>query len=280
MIQIITDSTSDISVEEAAKLGVEIVPLTVRFGDESFVDGISISNEDFFKRLREGDILPKTSQPAPFAFEEVYKKHLEKGDEIISIHISSALSGTYHSACLAAEECDSDSITVIDSLNATGGLGLLVRIAVKLRDEGKSYKEIADAIKGYINRVMLFVAVDTLEYLKKGGRIKPSLAVVGEVLSLHPMLHVANGEVEVPGKVIGDKAIIRWIDKKIAAVKPEPGLPVLVGHASAPERAQALFDKLSASGVNDLDDNFVKLGSVIGTYTGPGAVGAFYIAAE
>lgn len=278
MVRIVTDSTSDITLEQAAELGVEIVPLSVHFGEETFIDGVTISNEEFFSRLTNGDVLPKTSQATPYAFSEVYKKYIEQGDEVISIHISTKLSGTCQSATIAAEDVGEGKVSVIDSLNATGGLNLLVRAAVMLRDEGKSREEIVATLNDYIERLMLFVSVDTLEYLKKGGRIKPSLAVVGEVLSLHPILNLTEGEVVVPGKVIGDKAIYKWMEKKLSAVPAMHGLPVLIGHAASPERAQNLKDRLDKCGVEGLNDTFVKLGSVIGTYTGPGAVGVFYIA--
>lgn len=277
MIRIITDSTSDISQDEAKKLGVDVIPLTVSFGEESFIDGVTITSDEFYKRLQEGDILPKTSQPSPVAFEEVYKKYIEQGDEIISIHISAELSGTVQSARIAAEEVAPDKITVIDSLNVTGAQNVLVRAALKHRDEGLSRAEIVEKINDYIPRLRLFVIVNTLEYLKKGGRIKPSAAIVGDVISLHPVLTIINGFVEVAAKVIGDKATVKWLDKHIDEEVPEPGLPIILGHSAAPKKSASLMEKLTAKGVENIAD-VIQLGSVVGTYAGPGSVGMFYIA--
>lgn len=277
MLRIITDSTSDISQEEAKQLGIDVVPLSVAFGDEIFVDGITITNEEFYKKLTTGDILPKTSQPSPATFEELYKKYIDDGDEIISIHISSELSGTAQSAKLAAEIVDSDKITVIDSLNVTGALNVLIRAVVMHRDNGMTKDEIIEKINDYIPRLKLYVIVNTLEYLKKGGRIKPGAATVGDVLSLHPVLTVREGFVEVEAKVIGDKATIKWLTKQPTVVVPEPGLPIMVGHSGAPEKAEKLLTKLTENGIENIAGT-VQLGSVVGTYAGPASVGLFYIA--
>ena len=277
MIRIITDSTSDISQEQAKALGIDVVPLTVAFGDDIYIDGITITSDEFYKRLQSGDILPKTSQPSPVAFEEIYKKYVDAGDEVISIHISAELSGTSQSAKIAAEEVSPDNITVIDSLNVTGALNVLVRAAALHRDEGLSRDEIVEKINDYIPRLKLYVIVNTLEYLKKGGRIKPSAAIVGDVISLHPVLTLINGFVEVAAKVIGDKATVKWLDKHIDEEKPAPGLPIVLGHSTAPDKAEALLKKLNAKGVENIVDT-IQLGSVVGTYAGPGSVCMFYIA--
>lgn len=279
MIRIITDSTSDISQEQAKELGIDVIPLTVAFGDDMYVDGVTITSGEFYKRLQSGDILPKTSQPSPAAFEEIYKKYVDAGDEIISIHISAELSGTSQSAKIAAQEVSPDNITVVDSLNVTGALNVLIRAAVQHRDEGLSRDEIVEKINDYIPRLKLFVIVNTLEYLKKGGRIKATAAIVGDVISLHPVLTVIDGCVEVAAKVIGDKATVKWLDKHIDEEKPEPGLPIILGHSTAPDKAEALLKKLNAKGVNDIAGT-IELGSVVGTYAGPGSVGMFYIAAK
>lgn len=277
MVRIITDSTSDISQEEAKVLGIDVVPLTVAFGDEAYIDGVTIKSEDFYDKLINGNILPKTSQPSPLAFEEIYKPYVEAGDDVISLHISSELSGTVQAARIAASEFDDGVVTVIDSLNVTGALNVLVRAAAKLASEGKSKKEVIDAINDYIPRLKLYVIVNTLEYLKKGGRIKPSAATVGDVLSLHPVLTVRNGFVEVEAKVIGDKATVKWLTKQPTVVEPEEGLPILLGHSGAIEKVEKLEKKLTENGLKGIEGT-ICLGSVVGTYAGPGSIGMFYIA--
>lgn len=277
MIRIITDSTSDISQEEAKKLGIDVIPLTVAFGEESFIDGITITSNEFYKKLQTSSILPKTSQPSPAAFEKIYRKYIDAGDEIISLHISTELSGTGQSAKIAAEMVNEDKITVIDSLNVTGALNVLVRAAVMHKEEGLSREDIVAKIFEYIPKLRLYVIVNTLEYLKKGGRIKPGAAIVGDVISLHPVLTVRSGFVEVAAKVIGDKATIKWLDKHIDTEKPADNLPIIVGHSAAPEKSKALLEKLEAKNIKNIVDN-IELGSVVGTYAGPGSVGMFYIA--
>ena len=277
MIRIVTDSTSDITQDMAKELGIDVVPLTVSFGNEAFIDGVTITMDEFYSRLKNGDVLPKTSQPSPVAFEEVYKKYINAGDEIISIHISSELSGTGQSAKIAADAVSPDKISVIDSLNATGGQDVLVRIAIALRDQGLSREEIVARLNEYIPRIRLLVIVNTLEYLKKGGRIRPAIATFGDVISLHPVLTLVDGLVEIPAKIIGDKATIKWLVRHIDEDAPEPGLPVIIGHSAAPEKAADLKAKLEAKGVENIVDT-IQLGSVIGTYTGPGSIGMFYIA--
>ncbi|HOO29138.1 MAG TPA: DegV family protein, partial [Lachnospiraceae bacterium] len=178
MIRIITDSTSDISMEKAKELNVDVMALTVSFGEQSYKSGIDITNAEFYKRLVSSSELPKTAQVNPYEFEEKYKEYLDAGDEIISIHISKELSGTYQSAVIAKEALDSDKIAVLDSLNVTSALGLLVIIAAKMRDEGASMQEITDALHSYIPRLRLFVVLDTLDYVRKGGRISPTIAFI------------------------------------------------------------------------------------------------------
>lgn len=276
MIRIITDSTSDITQDEAKMLQIDVIPLTVSFGEENFADGITITNDEFYSRLRNCKELPKTSQANPFDFEGLFADYIENGDEIISIHLSSELSGTYQSACIAASGINNNKITVIDSKNVTGALGLLVRIAVKMRDDGASYEETVKAINDLIPRTRLFVAIDTLEYLKKGGRISSSVAFVGEAISLHPVIALTNGNIDIAGKVIGNKCTLKWFLKQIKQMPIDEGFPILVGHSDAPEKATALAEKMTEAGVAHIDGT-VMLGSVVGTYAGPNAVGVFYI---
>lgn len=279
MIRIITDSTSDISLERAKELNVDVMALTVSFGEHSYRSGIDISDAEFYKKLVSTSELPKTAQVNPYEFEKKFQEYLDAGDEIISIHISKELSGTYQSAVIAKEALESDRITIIDSMNVTSALGLLVTIAAKLRDDGASAQEITDALYSYIPRLRLFVVLDTLDYVKKGGRISPTVAFIGGVLNLHPIITLANGKIEMADKAKGKKSAIKWLREKMLALPQEEGLPVLVGHADAQSRGEALQEALEEDGVKNILAN-VCMGSVVGTYSGPDAIGIFYISKE
>lgn len=279
IIRIITDSTSDISVERAKELNVDVMALTVSFGNQIYRSGIDISDAEFYKKLVSANELPKTSQVNPYEFEEKYKEYLDAGDEIISIHVSKELSGTFQSAVIAKEALGSDRITLIDSLNVTSALGLLVTIAAKMRDEGASVKEITDALYDYIPRLRLFVVLDTLDYVKKGGRISPTVAFIGGVLNLHPIITLSNGKLEIADKAKGKKSAIKWLRERMKTLPQEEGLPVLVGHADAESRGEALREALEEDGVKNILAS-VCMGSVVGTYSGPDAIGVFYVSKE
>ena len=276
MIQIITDSSSDISQEKAKKLNLIVMPLTVRFGEDVYKSGIDITNEEYYQRLVTEKNLPSTAQVNPFEFEETYKELLDRGDEIISIHLSSELSGTCQSASIAKDNLETDQVTVIDSRNVCSALGLLVIIAGQMRDRGASVAEITEAIQSYIPKLHLFVALETLDYVKKGGRISPTVAFVGSALGLHPIVSLIEGKIEVVDKAKGKKSSVKWMSKKIAELPNKKDLPLLVGHANAPDKGEELWKLLEEQGITGIEDN-VCMGPVVGTYSGPDAVGIFYI---
>lgn len=202
MIKIISDSACDITQEEALKLGIVLLPMKISFNEnESYLDGKTITGKHFYEKLIESDKLPKTSMISPFEFEQVFNKYND--DEIICITISSKLSGTYNSALIAKE--DFKNVNIIDSLNATIGQGLLVKLACNLVSKGKSVKEICSLLNEYKHKIRMIGLVDTLEYLKKGGRIKASTAVLGGMLHIKPVIEVKNGEVVILGKARGSK---------------------------------------------------------------------------
>ncbi len=276
MIQIITDSSSDISQEKAKELNLIVMPLTVRFGEDVYKSGIDITNEEYYKRLVSEKNLPSTAQVNPFEFEEKYQELLAQGDEIVSIHLSSELSGTCQSASIAKDNLETDKVTVIDSRNVCSALGLLAIIAGQMRDRGASVSEITEAIQAYIPKLHLFVALETLDYVKKGGRISPTVAFVGGALGLHPIVSLVNGKIEVVDKAKGKKSSVKWMCKKLAELPNAEELPLLVGHANAPDKGDELWKLLEEQGVTGIIDN-VCMGPVVGTYSGPDAVGVFYI---
>ncbi|WP_343210239.1 DegV family protein [Anaerolentibacter hominis] len=277
MIRIITDSTSDISQQKGADMGIDIIPLLVHFGEEAYRDGIDISNEEFYKKLQEADTLPTTSQLNPFDLEAVFKKYISKGDDVIGIFISSELSGTYQSAVIAKNSLDSDHIFLIDSKNVTFGLALLIEEAVIMRDQGKTAEEIAGKIEELKSRVRLYAAVDTLKYLKMGGRISSSTAIIGSVLGINPIVSIEHGKVESVGKVRGRKAAFRWLLEKMKEDAPDFDYSFFFGHTNAPEVLSDCIEFITPH----VDSKNVKsndIGVIVGTHAGPGAVGIAYIA--
>ena len=269
--RIIVDSTADLMPE--FKNRVHTVPLTVHFGDEEFIDGITIDYKTFYEKLIESDVLPTTSQATPDAFIQEFEKAKSAGEAAVVITLASKFSGTYQSAMIAA--ADYENIFVVDSASAAMGSGILVELAFKLLDEGKSAKEIAATLEAEKKKIIIIALVDTLEYLKKGGRISKTVAVVGGMLNIKPVLSVVDGEINILGKARGSKMgnnlLIQEIDK---AGGIDFGKPVLLGYSGI---SNALLLKYIEDSRHiwegHLDDvRYTTVGSVIGTHAGPGAV--------
>lgn len=279
MVRIITDSTSDITQAEGASLGIVVVPLTVHFGSESYRDGIDLSKKDFFNKLATVETLPTTSQVPPGEFTTLFQQCVDAGEEIVGIFISSEMSGTFQSAAVAREQVDTEKIHVIDSRSATFELALLVRIAVRYRDKGKSAGEIAELIGSLISRVRLFAVVDTLRYLKMSGRISTTTAFVGGLLGINPIIAITKGRVESIGKARGLKAGLKLIADQVAADPPDPGHPVAFGNSNAPDALRETVEYLTDKfGITDYFEE--DIGLIVGTHVGPGAAGIAYIAKE
>lgn len=276
MIRILTDSTSDLSKQRQKELNVDVLPLSVHFGEEVFRDGEDITNAEFYARLAEVDTLPTTSQIGPEEFQAYFRNCLEQGDELVCIFISSAMSGTCQSATIARELVDGEErIFIVDSRTVTFALGLLVETAAALRDRGLSAREIAAELQDLTGRIRLLAAVDTLKYLKMGGRISTATALVGGILGISPIITIENGLVEAIGKARGRKAAFQWIAKRMESERPDLSLPVAFGHSNAPEAMAEcrafLADALKGAEILESD-----IGSVVGTHAGPGATGLVY----
>ena len=270
-VKIIVDSTADLVPE--IKERVHIVPLTVHFGDEEYIDGVTIDHETFYNRLIESDVLPTTSQATPDAFMKEFDKIKEAGEEAVVITLASKFSGTYQSAMIAAE--DYENIYVVDSTSAAMGSGILVELAFKLLDEGKNAEEIAAILEEQKKKIIIVALVDTLEYLKKGGRISKAVAFAGGVLNIKPVLSVTDGEINMLGKARGSKMgnnlLVQEIDK---AGGIDFNKPVLLGYSGI---SDALLKKYIEDSRHIWEGNlqevrYTTVGSVIGTHAGPGAV--------
>lgn len=270
-VKIIVDSTTDLI--SAVKERVDTVPLTIRFGEEEFIDGVTIDHKMFYEKLIESDVIPTTSQASPATFETYFEKVKESGDEAVVITVSSKLSGTYQSACIAAEEYD--NIYVVDSGNVAIGAGILVEYALSLVDSGLSAKEVAGKIEEIKDRVIIVAMLDTLEYLKKGGRISAAVAFAGGVLNIKPVVCVDKGVISMLGKARGSKQgnnlLVQEIDK---AGGVDFDKPVLLGYTGLTDTLLKKYVEdskaLWAHAKSELNTSVI--GSTIGTHVGPGAV--------
>lgn len=269
--RIIVDSTADL-VPEIEKR-VHIVPLTVNFGDEEYIDGVTIDHKTFYEKLVETDVHPSTSQATPAAFEKEYEKAREAGEAAVVITLSANFSGTYQSAMIAAQ--DYDNIYVVDSGSVAIGGGILVEYALKLVDNGLNAEEIADRLEKAKKKIVIVALVDTLEFLKRGGRISKAVAFAGGVLNIKPVLSVTNGEINILGKARGSKMgnnlLVSEIDK---AGGINFSKPVLLGYSGI---SDALLQKYIEDSKHIWENNleevrYTTIGSVIGTHAGPGAV--------
>ena len=269
--RIIVDSTTDLLPDIKAQ--VHIVPLTVHFGEEEFVDGVTISNRMFYEKLIESDVLPTTSQATPDAFIREFEKARQAGEAAVVITLASTFSGTYQSAMIAAQ--DYENVYVVDSKSAAMGSGILVELAFRLLDAGMSAREIAEELERQKEKIIIVALVDTLEYLKKGGRISKAVAFAGGVLNIKPVLSVVDGEIRMLGKARGSKMgnnlLVQEIEK---AGGIDFGKPVLLGYSGI---SDALLRKYIDDSRHIWEGNLTEvrcttLGSVIGTHIGPGAV--------
>ncbi len=276
--KIIIDSTADLAPQLREKCTV--VPVIVRFGEEEFLDGVTIDYQQFYEKLAQAKELPTTSQPTPDAFAQVFTQAVADGSQAVVLTISSKLSGTYQSATIAAMEYPGQ-VFVVDSRSVTIGAGLLAQRAVELAEQGADAQTIVQALKQERDRVRLVALVDTLEYLKRGGRISKTVAFTGELLAIKPIIQVLGGELSMLGKARGGKQVAAMLDKQIEAVGgidfEKPILMGFTGIDPAPaQRFAAESEALNAQPHGPL--YAAPIGSVVGTHAGPGAFAAAFFA--
>ena len=269
--RIIVDSTSDLMPETRAR--VSVVPLTVHFGAEEFVDGVTIDHKAFYEKLVETDVHPTTSQATPADFMTVYEKAAQAGESAVVITLSSKLSGTYQSAVIAA--ADYENIYVVDSSSVTIGGAILTELALQLLDQGLDAREIAGRLEDAKGKIRLVALLDTLEYLKKGGRISKTVAFAGAVLNIKPVVSVIDGEIQMLGKARGSKMgnnlLVQEIEK---AGGVDFSRPVLLGYTGLSDALLLKYiedsRRLWEGGLEQV--RYTTVGSVIGTHAGPGAI--------
>ncbi len=280
VVRILTDSTCDIPLEQAKALGITIVPLTVFFGDEAFLDGVELDNAGFYSRLQTNKVSPRTSQPPPAAFEEAYRRLINEGaDGILSVHVSSKLSGTYQSACSGwdalPDEMKKIPVELVDSGIVSLGIGLPVLQAAKEAQQGLSLAELKARLLDRIARVKILFVLDTLEYLKRGGRVGGAKALLGNILSVKPILSFRSGEiVAVEQPRTRSKAYAR-IAQLVDELGPVEEMAVI---ESDDEVGQQLVQSLKTVYQGEIPT--YKLGAVLGAYAGPGTAGVMLITAR
>lgn len=276
-IRIVTDSASDIP--SGMYPGVTVVPLAVTFGDETYLDGVTLTHQQFYDKLIESDELPTTSMVSPGEFSQVFAEAVEAGEDVVAVVLSSKLSGTYESALLAARQFPG-RVHVADTMNATLGERIQVEYALRLRDEGLDAVSIARQVEGMRDRVRTIGVLDTLEYLRKGGRISGATAAVGEVLSIKPVVWVDGGEVKQLGRARGSKNGNNYLMKVCKETGVDFHMPHCLGYTG-------LDDKLLVKYMNDsaplwkphVDELPVSsIGATIGTHVGPGAIAVDFYA--
>ena len=276
--RILIDSTTDLT--EAVRQKTTVVPLTIHFGAEEYLDGVDISGRQFYEKLVESEVLPTTSQATPFTFQKIFQEIVDAGDSVVAITLSSNLSGTYQSACIAAEDFPG-RVFVIDSRNVSIAAGVLAEYAVRLAESGMEAEKIAEAVTKKREEVQLVAMLDTLEYLKKGGRISRTAAVAGSLLSIKPVVTLKDGGVTVMGKARGSRQANNMLIQEIEKVGGvDFSEPVLLGYTGLDDSLLQKYIKDSEALWKDNCETLptTLIGSVVGTYAGPGAVGVAFFA--
>ena len=271
-VRIVVDSTADVTDEIRAKLSV--VPLTVHFGEQEYVDGITINHKQFYEMLVETYVLPTTSQPSPEAFAQVFRQAQEAGEQVVALTVSSKLSGTCQSAMIAAADFP-DSVWVVDTKTVAIGCGILAELAVRLKEESLSAADIVARLEEERENIRVIALLDTLEYLKKGGRISKTVAFAGGLLSIKPVVTIQDGEIHILGKARGSK---QGNNLLVTEIQKAGGVdfskPLMLGYTGL---SDALLEKyvLDSGALWDGHGDCIRstpISSVIGTHAGPGAI--------
>lgn len=276
MIRILTDTASDFDLKEAEELGITVLPMEITIGDESFKDRYDLTPDRFYEMLIESSELPHTSQINSYTFEQEFQKIHKAGDSAVVILMSSKLSGTYQNAVIAAE--DYDEIKIVDSRNGSVGEQILVRYALMLRNKKRELDDIVRRLEGRRSQVRVLALLDTLEYVRKGGRMGAAAAAFGTLLSIKPVLTVENGKLKVLGKARGSRNGNNLLNSEIQRTGIESRLPAAVAYSGLDhskldhyiEDSRSIWEGV----IKDLPMS--QLGSTIGTHAGPGTIVVAY----
>jgi len=272
-VRIVTDSACDLDQALVDQHGIEVVPLSIRFGDDEFVDRIELSNEEFYARMAASDTLPETAAPSPGAFEQAFRKQGASGDAVVCINLSAALSATMQSAATAAASLEGEiAVTVVDSKALTLGLGNIVVAAAEAAAAGASPTDIEAKVEDLSSRTRMWGMLDTLDNLLKGGRIGKAQQLMGSVLSIKPILDMSTGEVHEAAKPRTHKKGLLWLRDKVLEFGDD--IETLWVMAGDPDDAGELVDLLAADYTGEIGQG--RIGPVIGTHGGPGVLGVTF----
>lgn len=273
-LHIITDSTSEITQQEAKKLNLHVVPLTVSFGSEEFTDGINLTPTEFYAKMRVATELPKTSQVSLATFMEVFEK-IPAEDEVLGIFLSSELSGTFQAAKLAADTLNRKNLHLVDSRTVSFALASLVLIALQRRQEGVKVQDIVQELETLKLKLVIHAVIADLKYLKMGGRLSSAASAIGTVLHLRPIIEIKDGKVVVVHKTLGTTKALNWMIQQMNQADPNLMLPHFMGHSDAQDNL-ARFQKQLIENSSITFDGVYPIGITVGTHAGPGCVGICY----
>ncbi|MBU3145439.1 DegV family protein [Clostridium sp. CF012] len=273
-IKIITDSTCDLNKAVIDKYNIEVLPLLVNIENKTYMDGVDITLKEYLHKMKNSKEFPSTTQVNPHRFYECYKKYLDEGYKIVSIHLSSKMSGTYQSACMAKSMLETEDIIVIDSYNVTSGLGLLVLKACTLKEDGYDVFEIEEKIKETIPHIKSAIAFDCLDNLVKGGRLSKTVGAIGGLLDIKLILTIKDGEMAVIDKARGRKKAIKTILKIVDKTGIRNGETSILLQSSDKNILESLREHMD---LREMDFIECEVGCVVGTHAGEGACGVFYI---
>lgn len=278
MIRIITDSAADFEPAELEQLNIHCIPLTVQIDGNVYQENVNLSKEQFYALLSQAKEFPKTSQAPLQTVLDLYEDAKSAGDDVVHITLSSALSGTYQSMCAVKNMAEFDRCYIVDSRNATGGQRMLVEYAVRLRDEGRTAAEIAEAVAALRDRIVLFACMDTLEYLYLGGRISRTVYTLGSLAQIKPIIQVdEKGGIEVPAKAMGMRKGMDTLCKKIVQFPPNPEFPIYAMYTGDRTCGEKMAQRIRQMGYDVPDSRIINVGAAIGSHVGPNACGFVYI---
>ena len=272
-IKIITDSTLDLPAELIREKNIEVLPLLINFGEESYLDGVEITTKEMIDKINATGVLPTTAQVTPNRFEETFKKYLDEGYKIVALTLSSDMSGTYQSACIAKDMLESDDIVVIDSRNVTSGLGLLVLKACQFRDKGLGIKEIEEEILKAIPKVKSSLNFESLENLVRGGRLSKTAGTIGSVLGLRLILEVKDGKMSVKDKVRGSKKALKKLISDFESVDVDFDSPIVLLELLNEDVYEGLKIYFQEKNINYID---AKVGCTVDIHSGIKPCGIFF----
>lgn len=279
MIRILVDSSADFTAEDLKKYGVTLVPISVSLGGQDYLDGINLTKDEFYKILTAGSDFPKTAQPSPNDFLEIFEDAKQSHDDVIYLALSSALSGTYQSATIAKEMAEYDRIYLIDTKSATAAIFLAAKYATQLAESGKAADEIAEILTTLCPRIKIAAGIDTLEFLHRGGRLSRASAAVGQLANIKPLITVsAAGTVELRGKALGSARGLQTLFSRFKCEEIDPEFPIYSVYTLGTENCEKLERLLTDDGYTVAERR--QVGPSIGAHIGPGAYGIIYVTAK